>query len=405
MDSEGSKKVFKAGETIMQQGEEGRSAYIIEQGRVEIVIETPSGKTQSVGTRGEGAMIGEMAIVDNAPRTATIKAIEDCTLLEISAADFARRLEAADPVLKMTTQVILTRYRDTLTRADITGINKTWPPAEVVELSHAEKGDVVKSIKIANEFKAGLKNGEVSLYYQPIINLQEGIVSGFESLMRWEHPTEGFISPGIFIPIAEESGAILEASQFALKESCEALRRIEDRTGYDRGLFMSVNFSSRDFAADDFVDSVYTTISTSDVKPQQLHIEITERMLIDQPEVARETLQMCHKAGIDISIDDFGTGYSSLSYLHYFPIGTLKIDRSFVSNMHKNDGSMALVKSIIGLGKNMGMKIIAEGVEELEEAQSLRDLGCDYAQGYYFAKPMPEGEVMSFVSNTGKIEF
>ncbi len=405
METTGSKKKFSAGDIIMKQGEAGQSAYIIEEGRVDIVIETPDGKQQSVGTRGAGAMIGEMAIVDNAPRTATVKAVEDCILLEITSEDFARRLENTDPVLRMTTQVILTRYRDTLTRADITGAGKNWPPAEVIELSHAEKGDAVQNIKISNEFSAALKNGEVSLHYQPMIDLQTHQISGFEALMRWEHPERGFISPNIFIPIAEESGVIVEASEWALKESCKALRRMEQRTGRDRDLFMSVNFSSRDFVAENFVDSVYTTISESDVRPEQLHIEITERMLMDQPDHARETLNMCRKAGMDISIDDFGTGYSSLSYLNYFPIGILKIDRSFVSDMHSNEGSMALVKSIIGLGKNMKMKIIAEGVEHQEEAKSLKELGCDMAQGYYFARPMPEADVTKFIAQADTIEF
>lgn len=404
-ESAGSKKEFQAGDTIMKQGDEGKSAYIIERGKVEIVVETNEGDEKPVGTRGAGAMIGEMAIIDNAPRTATVRALEDCLLLEITAEDFSRRLDSADPILKMTTQVILTRYRDTLIRNDIAGDSKNLPPPEIAELIHEDHSDVVESIKIANEFKTALDNNEVSLHYQPIIDLQDGRIAGFEALMRWKHPEQGFISPGVFIPIAEESGVILQASQWALKESCAALHRMEQRTGYNSDLFMSVNFTSRDFASDGFVDSVYETLSISDVKPQQLHIEITERMLMDQPDKARETLEMCKKAGIDISIDDFGTGYSSLSYLQFFPIGTLKIDRSFVMDMHKNEGCMALIKSIIALGKNMGMKIIAEGVEEVEEAQSLRDLGCEMAQGYYFARPMPEIDVTNFISKTGIIEF
>lgn len=405
MDSPGSKKSFKAGDVIIRQGDKGESAYIIEEGRVEIVLERPDGKEQSVGTRGKGTMIGEMAIVDNAPRTATVKALENCTLLEITSEDFARRLESADPILRMTTQVILTRYRDTLTRAEISGESKTWPPAEVVELSHAEHSDAVESVKIANEFKSALDRSEVLLHYQPVIDLQTGKVVGFEALMRWDHPEQGLISPGVFIPVAEESGAIVAASQWALKEACLALRRIEQRTGREDELFMSVNFSSRDFASDDFVDSVYTTISKSDVRPEQLHIEITERMLMDQPDNARDMLNMCRKAGMGIAIDDFGTGYSSLSYLHYFPISTLKIDQSFVRDVHKDENSTALIKSIIALGKNMKMKIIAEGVESVEEARILREMDCDMCQGFYFAKPMPEIDVTTFVSETGAIEF
>ncbi|MCD8496764.1 MAG: EAL domain-containing protein [Alphaproteobacteria bacterium] len=394
------KKSIKAGDIIMRQGEPGHAAYIIESGRVEIVLEQPGGKAQSVGTRGAGTIIGEMAIVDNAPRTATVRAIEDCELLEITADDFGRRLNAADPVLKMTTQVILTRYRDMLTRADISRDSLNWPPPESLELDYAQSSDALANIKIANEFKEALNHDEISLHYQPIINLQTGEVAGFEALMRWFHPEKGFISPGIFIPVIEESGLIVLASRWALREACLALKRIENRAGYlDRKLFMGVNFSSHDFASEDFVDGVYTTISESDVDPSQVHLEITERLLIHQPDNAKETLEMCRKAGMSIAIDDFGTGYSSLSYLHYFPIDTLKIDQSFVRDMTKNDASLELVKSIISLGKNMKMKVIAEGVEHKEEGLLLRDLGCDLAQGYYFARPAAEKDVTELVKN------
>lgn len=397
-------KNFKTGDIIMRQGDRGDCAYVIESGRVEILLERPDGKKQSVGTRGAGTIIGEMSLVDNAPRTATVQAIEDCTMLEITQEDFSRRLQNADPVLRMTTQVILTRYRDTLTRADISGENRNWPPAEAIELNYAEEADAVEGIKLTNELSTALETNQLSLNYQPIIDLKSGRVRGFEALMRWEHPKRGFISPGIFIPIAEESGLIVNASQWALKEACEALRRMEGRIGQDSDLFMGVNFSSRDFASENFVDNVYNTISASDVKPQQLHIEITERMLMEQPDKAKETLEMCQKAGMSIAIDDFGTGYSSLSYLHYFPIDTLKIDQSFVRDMNKDDGTYELIKSIIALAKNMKMKTIAEGAETKEEAKELKELGCDMVQGYYFAKPMPEIDATSFASKDEAIE-
>lgn len=384
----------------MRQGDTGESAYIIESGRVEITIEQQNGMPRNLGTRGPGSMIGEMAIVDNAPRTATVRAIEDCTLLEITNDDFARRLQAADPVLRMTTQVILTRYRDTLARADISRESKNWPPVELVELNYAGNA-AVEAVKLQNDFKNALANHELSLNYQPVIDLKDGSLCGFEALMRWKHPERGFVSPNIFIPAAEESGLIVEASQWALRESCQALKRIGGRTGHD-DLFMSVNFSSRDFASEDFVETIYATVSATDVPLHRIHLEITERLLMDQPDNARHTLEMCSKAGLGISIDDFGTGYSSLSYLHYYPIDTLKIDRSFIADMLKKKSSLALVKSVIGLAKNLKLKVIAEGVEQKEEATTLKTLGCDMAQGYYFAKPMPEIDIADFVKKAGK---
>lgn len=394
-----SKRTFKSGEIIMRQGMQGDCAYIIEDGVVEIFIEREGGKTQMVGTRGPGSIIGEMAIVDDAPRTATVRAIKDCKMLEISRDDFVRRLKSSDPVLQMISQVILTRYRDTLTRAEILGAGSTFPPPEVIEHEHAAQNDIIESIKLANEFEIALRENQLQLHYQPIIDLNNGEVIGFEALMRWIHPEKGFISPGLFIPIAEKNGLIVEASRWALGEACRALKRIEDRVRPQHELYMSVNFSSTDFASENFLDHVYRILSESDVPASQIKLEITERLLIQQPDTAKDVLELCRKAGMGIAIDDFGTGYSSLSYLYYFPIDTLKIDQSFVRAMSREARSMELVKSIVGLGRNMKMNIIAEGVEDLDEAKLLKTLGCNAAQGYYFAKPMPERDVVQALLN------
>lgn len=394
-----SKRDFKSGEIIMRQGAKGDCAYIIEDGVVEIFIERDGGKIQMVGTRGPGSIIGEMAIVDDAPRTATVRAVKDCKLLEISRDDFSRRLKSSDPVLQMISQVILTRYRDTLTRAEILGNGTTYPPPEAIEHDYTVQSEVVESIKIANEFEAALKNDQLQLYYQPIIDFNSGHIVGFEALMRWIHPEKGFISPGVFIPIAEKNGLIIEASRWALAEACRALKRIEGRVGTEHARYMSVNFSSTDFASEHFLDHVYRILSESDVPAKQVKLEITERLLIQQPDNAKQTLELCKKAGMGIAIDDFGTGYSSLSYLYYFPIDNLKIDQSFVRAMSRDDKSLELVKSIVGLGKNMKMNIIAEGVESAEEAKILKDMGCDSGQGYHFAKPLPEKDVIELLKS------
>ena len=399
METINSQKVFRAGEVIMRQGEFGECAYIIDSGQVEILIEKTNGLVQRVGTRGPGTVIGEMAIVDDEPRVATIKAVEDCRLLEITRSDFHRRLKSADPVIQMISQIILTRYRDMLVRASIFKEPGTFPTPEELEREFVGQTNAIETIKIANEFKAAMDAGQLSLNYQPIINLQNGEVEGFEALMRWNHPEKGFISPGVFIPVAEDSGLIVEASRWALRESCRALKRIEGKVGYQGKLFMSVNFSSTDFAEESFLEHLYNILSETDVPASQVHLEITERLLMSQPDNAKETLSMCRKAGLGISIDDFGTGYSSLSYLHYYPIDTLKVDQSFVRNMGKDKTAAELVKSIVALGQNMHMHTIAEGVETAAEAAQLRDMGCQSAQGYYFAKPLPENDITNVVAN------
>lgn len=402
MDGVQTRKIVKAGDIIMRQGDEGESAYIIEKGLVEILIEKANGMIHRVGTRGPGTIIGEMALVDNEPRMATIKALEECSLLEISKADFNRRLKTADPVIQIISQVILTRYRDTLTRAAILKESVAYPTPEELERGYLENANAVENIVMANEFRAAIGTDQLSLHYQPIINLQTGQVDGFEALMRWNHPEKGPISPAVFIPVAEDSGLIIEASRWALREACRALKRIEGRVGLERDLFMSVNFSAADFAEENFLDQLYTTLSETDVEPHKVHLEITERLLMNQPQNAKDTLTLCRKAGLGISIDDFGTGYSSLSYLHYYPINTLKVDQSFIRNMLADKSSKELVKSIVALGTNMNLDIIAEGVESAEEAAALRDMGCQQAQGYYFSKPKSEKEIIEVLIEWAK---
>jgi EAL domain-containing protein (putative c-di-GMP-specific phosphodiesterase class I) len=309
----------------------------------------------------------------------------------------------ADPVLQITTQVILTRYRDMLTRASILNDAGAYPTPEDLERGYLEQANTVETIKMANEFRAAIGTEQLSLHYQPIMNLATAQVDGFEALMRWNHPEKGPISPAVFIPIAEDTGLIVEASRWALREACRALRRIESKVGLDRELFMSVNFSSTDFAEENFLDQLYTILSETDVAPSKVHLEITERLLMNQPQNAKETLNLCRKAGLGIAIDDFGTGYSSLSYLHYYPIDTLKIDQSFIRNMLQDKTSMELVKSIIALGKNMNMKIIAEGVEHAEEAEFLLSMGCERAQGYHFSRPHSEKEITDKLIEWNKI--
>ncbi len=388
------KRDFKTGDVIIRQGDKGECAYIIESGKVEIIIEHPEGGISKIGTRGPGTIIGEMALVDDSLRVATVKAVEDCRMLEISRDDFLRRLNGTDPVIQMITQVILTRYRDMLARTKILSESMTQPPPEELERNFALKTDAVEYIKIANEFRDAIEKEQLQLHYQPIINLHTGAITGFEALMRWEHPEKGYISPAIFIPIAEETGLILGASSWALKEACNALKRIEGSTGYKQDLYMSVNFSSTDFASENFVSSVYNILSVTDMPARKICLEITERILMNQPENARETLDMCCKAGMSIAIDDFGTGYSSLSYLHAFPVQFLKIDRAFVTHMDKKESSLQLVKSILALAANMNLKTVAEGVETREEALTLRNLGCECAQGFYFARPQSEKDII-----------
>lgn len=251
--------------------------------------------------------------------------------------------------------------------------------------------------ELLQDLQKALQNRELILNYQPIIDLTTGLVAGFEALMRWRHPTRGVISPGMFIPLLEETGLIVPASHWALKEACHALKRIEGKVGRNKALYMSVNFTTKDFSADRFMETMYDTISISDVLPGQIQLEISEQLFVQTPETAFTTLDLCRQTGIKIALDEFEGSAESLARMGKFPITALKIDRDYIRAMGTGVGATDKIKKIIAAGKAYNMALIAEGVETEKEAFTLRDLGCGTAQGYFFSKPVTEREVSELI--------
>lgn len=241
----------------------------------------------------------------------------------------------------------------------------------------------------AEDFQKALQDGQLSLAFQPIIDLASGEPHGMEALMRWNHPVHGAIPPSVFIPIAEESGLIVPASRWALREACSTLKRVVGKIGYDASLFVSVNFSATDFADENFLEQIYSAISATDIHPALVRLEITEHLLKADPEKARQTIALCRKAGLSLAIDDFNTESSSLAEIHDYGIYTVKID----------DIKDERIRSIINEAHDLGMTTIAEGVETEEEAITLRAMGCEKAQGYYFARPMFEAALLELLLN------
>lgn len=401
------KKIFKKGDILIREGEQGDRAYVLETGSVEILVLRDSALIQ-IGTRGPGSIIGEMAMIDDKPRTATVRALEDCEIMEISREDFTHRVDCADPIVKMVMRVIITRYRDMMSRSQFVQLVPTTT-AETTENNDELHKKAVSTIKIHNELQEALEKNELLLYYQPIIDLQKMKIAGFEALMRWQHPERGMISPGVFIPVAEESGLIVDLSKWALGIACDTvkdLRKSADKKLVgDKPLFVSVNFSVKDFSTGNFYDQIRSSLEEKKTDPSGIHLEITESLLMEAPGPSKEALEKCREYGISVSIDDFGTGYSSLSYLHYFPIDTLKIDQSFIRSMFMQPSSQALVKSIINLAHSLNMKVVAEGVETEQEARALHELGCELCQGFWFARPMPLPDAMKFVQNWNPPKF
>lgn len=257
----------------------------------------------------------------------------------------------------------------------------------------------IPALELAKEFQHAMLDHQLALNYQPIVHLKTGLVAGFETLMRWHHPDRGFISPGIFIPVAEQTGLIVEASKWALKEAIRALKRLESHVGHNEHIYMSVNFSPSDLADESFLDEMYNVISASDVRPTQVQLEITGDLLKTQRDNSKMILGLCRKTGLKIAIDDYGLGDPDVffKYMDDFPISTVKIDHLVVKDMLSNEGAMNLIKEIILQAKQRNIEVIAEGVERKEEALKLRELGCRYGQGYYFTKPLPERELTALL--------
>lgn len=257
----------------------------------------------------------------------------------------------------------------------------------------------VPPMVLAKEFQQAMLDHQLTLNYQPIINLKTGLVCGFETLMRWHHPQRGNISPGVFIPVAEQTGLIVEASKWALKEAIAALKRLESHVGHNENIYMSVNFSPNELSADTFLDDMYNVISASDVRPTQIQLEITCELLSIQSDKAKKTLDICRKTGLKIAVDDYGLGDPAefFPYLDQFPITAVKIDRDLVCDMLTIPEEEQLVQNIITEAQKRKIEVIAEGIENKDEALKLLELGCKYGQGYYFTRALPERELTALL--------
>ena len=258
----------------------------------------------------------------------------------------------------------------------------------------------VTLLRLESDLRRALEKDELCVYYQPIVSLASGELHGFEALVRWQHLERGIISPDDFIPLAEETGLILPIGLRVLRDACHQLRKWQQYSLSNHDLIMSVNLSGKQLMQLDLIERIEEVLQESQINPWHLKLEITETVVMENPELAAVTLAKLRSLGVRLSIDDFGTGYSSLSYLNRFPVDTLKIDRSFVTSMNAADENLQIVKTIVTLAGNLGMQVVAEGVETEEQLEQLRSLKCQYGQGFLFSKPLEVVEADLFVLNS-----
>lgn len=388
----------RAGQVIYEKGAASDQAFLVLTGTVDLYDE---GHSPGVGSSGceAGDVFGELALIDNGVRRETALARRDCTLLVFTNDQLAARLGEADPLLRIALNALATRCSQTAaqhhTKAGRPGtrtVRQAWK-------AHARTAHALLAFE--HELRAGLERGELMLFYQPIIRLSTGQLAGFEALVRWQHPQRGLLAPGDFIELAEASGVITDITMFGLRSVATEFPPLQaaalSNSGHAERLFVSVNVSGIDLEQNGFAARAVLILCDGGVAPEDVRLEVTETILMKDAERCAETLRNCRDQGLGIAIDDFGTGYSSLQYLNALPISVLKMDRSFCRSMLSDAAGRTITGAILHLGRDLGLSVIAEGVETAAQREALRGMGCDLGQGYLFSQPMSHARAVDFV--------
>ncbi|GIL38685.1 EAL domain-containing protein [Roseiterribacter gracilis] len=387
------RKSIAPGIVVFGEGAPADCAYIIERGSVEIAIER-DGRLVVLAALGPGEIFGEAALIDDDLRPATATARTELDVLVVPRDAIGESLRASQPDIYSLVTSLLMRLQAVHDR-------RASPP-----VAGAMRDDVVRTLTIEGELRQGLDNDEFEPFFQPIVDLDTGEIAGFEALARWRKPDRGLIPPIEFIGVAEQTGLIREIDAVVLASAWKSLASAQEAVAGKKGrstkpLFLSINIAAENFVDMQLVANVRKLLGTAGFDPSLLKLEITESGLINSPEIAYRVLTELRSLGVSIALDDFGTGYSSLSYLHRFPIDSLKIDRTFVNALASSDRSRAIVRTIVGLGQSMSLKVIAEGIEEESTADMLREMGLQYGQGYHYSMPVGRASMQQMLLGGG----
>jgi EAL domain-containing protein (putative c-di-GMP-specific phosphodiesterase class I) len=372
---------FRAGETIFAEGDPPTTAFLIESGRVE-VSRMQGGERRVLGELGPGQLLGEMAVIDEAPRSASATAMTECELAPIDRRQFGERVALSDPVVRSLLLGLLERFRTALDR-----LGGRRPGVAPEGPHHA---DAFAKLRIENALRTALNRGELEVHLQPVVELADATCAGYEALLRWPTPEDGEVAPDEFIRIAEETSLIVPIGRYVLVRVCAWL------AANARGSsppFVALNVSARELHDDAFVERALAELRSHGLPPGVLKFEITESLLGERERVAA-LIARCHAAGMQVALDDFGTGWSNLGLLLDLDFDQIKLDRLFVSALDDPRGQ-ALVAAIARLARALDCDIIAEGVETPLQRDALHAIGCRYAQGWLFGRPAALAEVRS----------
>lgn len=374
-----------AGDILFREGDAPSTAFLIEAGEVEISTRR-DGKFTKLAHLGPGDLLGEMAVIDDSPRTATATALSDCMLLAIDRRQIGERLEQADPIVRALLEGQLKRYRNALAAMSGQVPEADEPPA-AIELIGAQK------FRLETQLRAALETGGLDLRLQPLLEVATGRIGGYEALVRWNHPERGQISPAEFIALAEETSLIVPVGEYVLDAAIRCLVTLREH-GTDPLPFIAINFSPRQLTEAGLIERILERTRAAQIPIASVQVEITESQALNY-KLVKEVIAHCHREGIQVALDDFGTGYSNLGHLHELPFDKVKVDQAFARNMMVDPRAMVLVEAIVNLIHGLGATTVVEGIETAEQLEVLRRLGCKHAQGYLIGKPQPLADVLA----------
>ena len=405
---------LKQGTRIFSKGDKRDVAYLVDRGEVHIYEEDSdnTGKEKPVCKLKSGEIFGEMALIEDGKRTAGAVCGSDVELLVISPEMMHERIVGMDPVVGLIVSLLVDRYRqarihlpedfDTNTEIISNKSGLTDFPISQIKPSVRDiiksPADALNELKIEQELRHAVEEEQLFPVLQPIFSLRTRQIVGFEALLRWDHPTRGVIPPGDFIPVAERTGVIQSMDKLMLSYIADITPKINELAGDKNGnIYVGVNLSGVNFENMEVVEDVADVCSRDHVIPHQIRLEITESAFISEPDLAESILSALKSMGVSIALDDFGTGFSSLNYLHKFSIDTLKIDRTFVQQLHTQSKSLDIVRAIVGLAQTFRMSVVAEGIENDDEILALAGVGCEYGQGFLYCKPISVDNALKMV--------
>jgi EAL domain-containing protein (putative c-di-GMP-specific phosphodiesterase class I) len=370
---------LSAGEVLFGEGDVPTSAYLIESGEIEISMLRGGGERVALSLLGPGDLLGEMAVIDDAPRTATARAITACVLYPIDREQISERLAATDPIIRSLLEGQLKRYRGALAAMQ----GKTRDFVDTSDTPSEQLG--IDKIRLETHLREALAAQALELRYQPLLHVATGRIAGYEALVRWTHPQRGPISPAEFVALAEETSLIVPIGEYVIDAACAAVARLGP-AGAGPSPFVAVNVSARQLAHPGLVERIVERVDAAGLARGSLKLEITESQALDIARVGA-VIDMCHAHGIRVALDDFGTGWSNLAHLPRLRFDTLKIDQSFSRTMLVDARVMAIVEAIVRMARALEADVVVEGIESAEMLDALGALGCDYAQGYFVGRP------------------